>query len=127
MAKKHNELIAREGWVFFFPLLIGALLCLFFGLPWAVWMTLGLLAAYVAWFFRNPYRQIPEDPNAIVSPADGKVVMVTRMEDGRHLISIFLNIFNVHVNRTPIAGSVAAIAYTPGKMVAAEAEKPTPT
>lgn len=123
MANKHNELIAKEGWVFFFPLLVAAALCFLFGAHWSLWSVLTILALYVAWFFRNPYRQIPEDPAAIVAPADGKVMAVTRLEDGRQMVTIFLNIFNVHINRAPIAGTVEQITYTPGKMVAAYKEE----
>lgn len=80
---------------------------------------MAILVAYVAYFFRNPYRQIPVDADAIVSPADGKIVTVRRLEDGSQLVCIFLNIFNVHVNRSPIAGTVDGINYCKGKFVAA--------
>ena len=122
MNDQHNELIAKEGWPFLFPFILLAMVS--FLLKWPLWCTLSaaLLAAYVAYFFRNPYRQIPVDEEAIVSPADGKVVGVHRLEDGRHLITIFLNIFNVHINRSPIAGSVEKVTYTKGKFLAAYKE-----
>jgi len=123
LARKHNELIAREGWIFFFPPLIAAILSFFLGLHWSLTTILAILALYVAWFFRNPYRQIPEDPDAIVSPADGKVVGIHALDDGRHLITIFLNIFNVHVNRSPIAGEVREVVYTKGAFLAAYKEE----
>ncbi len=122
MAKQHRELVVREGWIFFLPLLFFALLALVLGRHPALIAVLFVLAAYVAWFFRNPYRQIPEDPDAIVSPADGKVVGIHRLEDGRNLITIFLNIFNVHVNRYPIGGSVEKVEYTKGRFLAAYKE-----
>jgi len=118
--RKHNELIAKEGWIFFFPLVVAAILALIF-LDSLVWgAVLGVLAFYVALFFRNPYRQIPEEAGTIVSPADGKVVAVRQMDDGRHQVSIFLNIFNVHINRSPIAGTVEEVNYTKGRFLSAD-------
>ena len=76
-----------------------------------------LLAAFVAFFFRNPKREIPSDPRAIVSPADGRVVKIERVGNVTKL-SIFLSIFNVHVNRSPIAGRIEAIDYKRGKFKA---------
>jgi phosphatidylserine decarboxylase len=77
-----------------------------------------LLAAFFLWFFRDPERAIPEAPGLIVSPADGKVTLIETVETAagrqRH-ISIFLNVFNVHVNRAPIAGNVQLIDYQKGK------------
>lgn len=119
MAKQHQELIAREGWIFFFPLVALTLALLLFRVPFYWTLLAGILAFYVAWFFRNPYRQIPDDEKAIISPADGKVVAVRQLEDGRHFISVFLNIFNVHVNRCPIAGKVTEVKHTSGKFLAA--------
>ena len=84
-----------------------------------VWycVPLLLLAAFFLWFFRDPERAIPAEPGAIVSPADGKVTLVsTVMHDGQpapHL-SIFLNVFDVHVNRAPIAGVVREVEYRRG-------------
>jgi len=76
------------------------------------------LAAFVAFFFRNPKRHIPPDPRVIVSPADGRVVKVERVGNVTKL-SIFLSIFDVHVNRSPIAGRIEAIDYKRGKFKAA--------
>jgi len=119
LAKPHQELIAKEGWLYLWPPAVLAALSLIFGGP--LWLTVlaAVLAVYVGWFFRNPYRQIPEDPDVIVSPADGKVVAVRELEDGRRLVAIFLNIFNVHVNRSPIAGAVDSIEYAKGRFVSA--------
>jgi phosphatidylserine decarboxylase len=86
-----------------------------FGLP------LFILAGFCLWFFRDPEREIPPGPVA-VSPADGKVVLV-RSEEEFTRVSIFLNIFDVHVNRTPIAGRVTEVKYQPGRfLVASRAE-----
>jgi phosphatidylserine decarboxylase len=81
-----------------------------------------LLAVFCLWFFRDPDRVIPAGA-VMVSPADGKVVAITTEPDGRMRVGIFLNIFDVHVNRAPIAGRIREIAYQPGKfLVASRAE-----
>jgi phosphatidylserine decarboxylase len=81
-----------------------------------------VLAVFCLWFFRDPDRQIPAGPVA-VSPADGKVVAITKDPDGRVRVGIFLNVFDVHVNRSPIAGTIREIRYQPGKfLVASRAE-----
>ncbi len=77
-----------------------------------------LLAGFFLWFFRDPERAIPSDPGLVVSPADGKVTDVSPTQlNGRPCtrISIFLNVFDVHVNRTPIAGVVREVVYQKGK------------
>jgi phosphatidylserine decarboxylase len=77
-----------------------------------------LLACFFLWFFRDPDRNIPSEPGLIVSPADGKVTDVSTVQwDGqtRTRISVFLNVFNVHVNRTPIGGVVKQVQYQKGK------------
>ncbi|HEV3218608.1 MAG TPA: phosphatidylserine decarboxylase family protein [Candidatus Acidoferrales bacterium] len=92
-------------------------------LPGAV---LIFLALFVFYFFRNPDRKIPMEPGVVVSPADGRVVVVKDEENaGRpgKRISIFLAIWNVHVNRSPAAGTIAKLEYKPGKFLAAWAEK----
>lgn len=78
-------------------------------------------AAFCVYFFRDPDRVIPDGPVA-VSPADGKVVHVRSLGGGRHRVSIFLNIFNVHVNRVPVSGRVTAVDYQPGKFKMAHLE-----
>jgi phosphatidylserine decarboxylase len=77
-----------------------------------------VLAAGCAAFFRDPERIIPSEPNVIVSPADGKVLAVERVTGGTR-ISIFLSIFDVHINRAPIAGRVGSVRHTPGRFLAA--------
>jgi phosphatidylserine decarboxylase len=77
-----------------------------------------LLACFFLWFFRDPERVIPQDPGAIVSPGDGKVTDVSTISVGgqqQTRLSIFLNVFNVHVNRSPIAGVIRDIRYQRGK------------
>jgi phosphatidylserine decarboxylase len=93
------------------------------------WMFPGAVlsagALFTAWFFRNPSRRVPDDPKAIVSPGDGRVLAVVEEDEDRFLkaravrISIFLSPLNVHINRTPCAGRVAAIGHVPGKFLVA--------
>lgn len=76
-----------------------------------------LLALFFLWFFRDPARAVPADPGALVSPADGKVTEAEWIEtpDGSRLrLSIFLNVFDVHVNRAPVAGTVSQVSHKPG-------------
>lgn len=80
-----------------------------------------ILALFCLWFFRDPDREIPTGPVA-VSPADGKVVRVRRKPEGTQ-VCIFLNVFDVHVNRSPIAGKVTAVEYTRGKFLVASKEE----
>jgi phosphatidylserine decarboxylase len=83
-----------------------------------------LLGAFCLWFFRDPERQIPALPGAIVSPGDGKVTDVSVIDSGgkqQARISIFLNVFNVHVNRSPIAGVIRDVRYQKGKFLNAMA------
>ena len=110
-------MIVKDAFRFLIPLLISAVLAYLLGLYLAAFLVM-LLAAFVAFFFRNPKREIPADPRVIVAPADGRVVRVERVGNVTKL-SIFLSIFNVHVNRSPIAGRIEAIDYKSGKFKAA--------
>jgi phosphatidylserine decarboxylase len=110
-------MIVKDAFRFLIPLFISAALAYMFGLYLAAFLVM-LLAAFVAFFFRNPKREIPSDPRVIVSPADGRVVKVERVGNVTKL-SIFLSIFDVHVNRSPIAGRIEAIDYKSGKFKAA--------
>jgi phosphatidylserine decarboxylase len=80
------------------------------------WLAVPLVAAagFVVFFFRDPERVSPEDEGLVVSPADGRVTEVERRGDGAR-ISIFLSVFNCHINRAPIAGTVTSVRYTPGR------------
>ena len=102
------------------PLLLG-LVALAFHWNWLGGVLL-VLGAFVLYFFRDPQRTIPPDPDAIVSPADGRIMEVVEESlagmPGRR-ISVFLSIFDVHVNRTPVAGRISAIEYREGKFYAA--------
>jgi phosphatidylserine decarboxylase len=81
-----------------------------------------ILTAFCLYFFRDPNREIPQGPVA-VAPADGKVVAVKPDSAGANRISIFLNIFDVHVNRTPIAGRIADVKYQKGQFLVASKEE----
>ena len=107
--------MVRDGIFYALGLLAGGILIGYLANPW--WGTpLFLLAAFCAWFFRDPDRTIPDGPVA-VSPADGKVVVVTPEGNGLTRVSIFLNIFDVHVNRSPVGGVITGISYQEGKFM----------
>jgi len=106
-------MIVKDAFRFLIPLFVSAALALLLGLYLAAFLVM-LLAVFVAFFFRNPKREIPSDPRVIVSPADGRVVKVERVGKVTKL-SIFLSIFDVHVNRSPMAGRIETIDYKRGK------------
>lgn len=83
---------------------------------WFFWIPL-VFAVFFLWFFRDPEREIPEAPGLIVSPADGKVTAVESLHGRQRRISIFLSIFDVHVNRAPIAGNIQDVRYRKGKFL----------
>ena len=102
------------------------------------WQTLGwLLVGLTVWvfaFFRDPIRTTPRGDNLIIAPADGLITMITRVPPPRELadtlaegeytrVSIFMSVFDVHINRSPVAGRVAKVAYIPGKFVNADLDK----
>jgi len=125
---QHDSIIAREGYPFILPLAIFSLSAAVLG---AVWSALGLscITMFVIWFFRNPERHAPDVPNMVISPADGKVIRIEDVERndlivGRfRKISIFMNIFNVHVNRIPYSGRVRSIVYHEGLFLSANLDK----
>ena len=115
--------IAKEGYIFIFPIAICSALCWALGWKIAGFVAAGIFA-FVVYFFRDPEREIPDTPNAVISPADGKVIEIVTESDpflGEPFkrVSVFLNIFNVHINRAPIAGRVEKMRYNPGKFLAA--------
>jgi phosphatidylserine decarboxylase len=117
--------MVKEGYYFGLPLLVlGGVANL---LHWtAATVVLVLLALFVFSFFRDPERVIPSEPGAVVSPGDGRVVVVTEEEqEGRpgKRVSIFLAVWNVHVNRSPAAGTITKLEYRPGKFLAAMRER----
>ena len=120
--------IAVEGLPFAIPLLVFSIALWYFGVKYpALFFT--LLTVFVLWFFRNPGRMIPADISAVISPADGKVIVAEEVNEGRYLkekalkISIFMNVFNVHVNRAPYSGKVLDVIYNKGKFISANLDK----
>jgi phosphatidylserine decarboxylase len=117
--------MVKEGYYFGVPPLVLGGIC--FLLHWYVAAgVLVFLAAFVFSFFRNPERVIAAEPGAVVSPADGRVMVVTDEENaGRpgKRISIFLAIWNVHINRAPAAGTITKLEYRPGKFLVAMRER----
>jgi phosphatidylserine decarboxylase len=122
-----HPLIAREGWPFIAVLLVLAIGASLLG--WAIVAVIcWLVLAFVVQFFRDPPRQVPADPMAVLSPADGRVVKVEKATDpyaGRDalLISVFMNVFNVHSNRVAVDGTVRKIEYFRGSFVNADLDK----
>ena len=120
--------IAKEGLPFLIPVV---LLTVALGIVgWKVWMSLGILfSLFIAYFFRNPRREIPNLQNIIISPADGRIIHVGECEEGRFLkekvlrVSIFMSLFDVHLNRAPISGKVLERNYLPGRFFVASVEK----
>jgi phosphatidylserine decarboxylase len=126
--KQNHWPIAKEGLPFLIP---SILLTVFFGgIGWKVWMALGIFfTLFLTYFFRNPKRVIPNLQNIILSPADGKIIHVGECEEERFLkkkalkVSIFMSLFDVHLNRAPVSGKVLERSYRPGKFFVANAEK----
>jgi phosphatidylserine decarboxylase len=120
--------IAKEGFIFVIPLAFLAAAFYSFSYYWVAGLLEGLFL-FCAWFFRDPERNIPQEPNVIVSPADGKVVEIIKESDpllpneNYTRVSVFLNVFNVHVNRVPIAGKIEAVRYNKGKFLNAANHK----
>lgn len=112
----------RAGFRYYGPLLVVGAGLLAYGLPWAggFAVALGLFTLY---FFRDPARTVPDEPGAVVSPADGTVVAVEDLDETEHYdgpcrrISIFLSIFNVHVNRAPYDCETVRVAYKEGRYI----------
>jgi len=117
--------MVKEGYFFGLPLLVlgGGVFLLHWYFTAAVFVCLAL---FVFSFFRDPDRLIPSEPGAVMSPADGRVVVVAEEENARRpgqRVSIFLAIWNVHVNRSPASGTIARMDYRPGKFLAAMRER----
>ena len=104
-----------------------AVVILLLGL-WPVALACGIVAAFMAFFFRDPERLPPADQNVVVAPADGRVTRVKPIEETNSdrsaaVVSIFLSPFDVHINRAPIAGEITSVSYTRGKFLMATNER----
>ncbi|MBI5192053.1 MAG: phosphatidylserine decarboxylase family protein [Nitrospirae bacterium] len=125
---RNSAPLAAEGVPF---VIISGVISILLFLPG--WLIPGIISSllflFIVWFFRNPQRSIPTGKNLVVSPADGKIIVIKKGEVDRVLkkkmvkISIFMNVFNVHVNRIPCKGKIVDILYNPGKFVSANLDK----
>jgi phosphatidylserine decarboxylase len=122
-----HPLLAREGWPFIAGSVIAAIVV------WALagfWWSLPvwIIAIFCIQFFRDPPRVVPAQANAVLSPADGRIVKVEKVNDpytqrDTLLVSVFMNVFNVHSNRAPVDGTVERVDYQPGKFINADLDK----
>jgi phosphatidylserine decarboxylase len=114
--------VVREGLPFVLIPLVIAIILLAAGV-WSLAIVFAALAAFVAFFFRDPHREITTDKNLIVSAADGRVTRIEKLNaedaDSPVVVSVFLSVFNVHINRSPIAGEVTDVRYSKGQFVIA--------
>ena len=114
--------MVREGIVWVLVPLLAAAAAGFYRLWWLA-IPLALLAAFMAYFFRDPRRTVPGGGNLVVSPADGRVTRVEKLApdqaDSPNVVSIFLSPFDVHINRAPIAGTILDVTYTKGRFTSA--------
>ena len=129
-----HPIVAREGWPYLAAAFVVALALTIaaWSLPAAAWWVLALLAwvvfLFMLQFFRDPPRAIPPQPNAVLSPADGRIVRVGKARDpyvdrDALLISVFMNVFNVHSNRSPVDATVGDVWYEAGTFVNAALDK----
>ena len=122
-----HPLIAREGWPFLaIATAVSLAVAVFAGWGWSV--PLWVVTLLILQFFRDPPREVPSDPLAVVSPADGRVVVVGKALDPyRNVealkISVFMNVINVHSNRSPVDGKVSEVVYHHGSFVNASLDK----
>jgi phosphatidylserine decarboxylase len=127
LAHYPHPIIAREGW----PFLGGAValaLLVTYGSFWTWSIPFWLVALFVLQFFRDPARDVPGDAKSVLSPADGRIVAIQPVRDpwldrDALKISVFMNVFNVHSNRSPVDGEVKRRWYNPGKFINADLDK----
>ncbi|MDH3513841.1 MAG: phosphatidylserine decarboxylase [Gammaproteobacteria bacterium] len=127
MADSHYPLLAREGRVHVAIAVAAAAAVHFFAGGW--WAApLWFVVVFILQFFRDPPRRIPDDPGVVICPADGKVIALGEAEDPylrrpSRRVSVFMNVFNVHSNRIPVAGIVKDAWYSKGKFINASFDK----
>ncbi|HEY2864216.1 MAG TPA: phosphatidylserine decarboxylase [Casimicrobiaceae bacterium] len=122
-----HPIIAREGWPFIAVAAVAAIALSYWGL-WILAILAWLIVVFIVQFFRDPPRTAPPQPNAVLSPADGKVMSVERVRDpylerDALKFSVFMNVFNVHSNRSPVDGVVSKRWYHAGSFVNAALDK----
>ncbi len=125
---KHNSIIAYEGFPFIILSLVFTVFAAFFGILWLT-LSLAAITIFIICFFRNPERTFQDEDKLVICPADGKVIRIEEVDvhgtiTGRFKkISIFMNVFNVHVNRAPYGGVIEKIHYHKGKFLSANLDK----
>lgn len=125
---KHDSVIAHEGYPFIIFSLVVTVFIAFLGISWLI-ILFAFITFFIIWFFRNPERYFQEEEKVLISPADGKVIKIEDVEvngtiSGRFKkISIFMNVFNVHVNRAVYSGKIETINYLEGKFFSANLDK----
>lgn len=122
-----HPFIAREGWPFLAGAVAASALATVFG-GWLWALPLWLISVFVLQFFRDPARSAPQGDKLVLAPADGRIVAVEQTLDSYRncealKVSVFMNVFNVHSNRSPIKGTVTGVQYFPGKFVNADLDK----
>ncbi|HEX4330412.1 MAG TPA: phosphatidylserine decarboxylase [Burkholderiales bacterium] len=121
-----HPIIAREGWPFLAGAVVVALLMTWFSVAASIFFW--LIAVFILQFFRDPPRPVPQGAKDVLSPADGRVVVIENIEDPylkrpSVKISVFMNVFNVHSNRSPVDASIVNAWYNPGSFVNADLDK----
>ncbi|MDO9558583.1 MAG: phosphatidylserine decarboxylase family protein [Syntrophales bacterium] len=128
MNQRHDSIIAREGYIFIIVSAFFTLIAFSFAPRWTAFLLL-LLTAFIIWFFRNPERKTPPGEKLVISPADGEVIKIEEIRDHELMagplrkISVFMNVFSVHVNRVPCTGRIETIRYYEGKFLSANLDK----
>ncbi len=124
--KQSYPIIAREGWLFIAIGIIVSIITFFISTWISLFVT--LVTIFMVQFFRDPKRNTPNNPNIIFSPADGKVICIEKTIDPYQnveatKISIFMNVFNIHSNKSPANGVIEQVTYIPGKFLNADFDK----
>jgi phosphatidylserine decarboxylase len=126
LAHYPHPIVAKEGWPFLAIAIVVAAAVTFFGGWWSI--PFWIIAFFILQFFRDPGREVPQGDGLVLSPADGRIVVVGKARDDylkrdALKISVFMNVFNVHSNRAAVAGKVEGVWYFPGKFVNADLDK----